>query len=309
MFVLAYYGSFWDVTARLTPLRFVIFLNMLLLFPAAVGLCALFSRIKRSGKRKVMVGLWVIVFCIVAAVCATPYYHLFVKKDFRLQTTVPKPLEELVQWLKDNTDPNGRVLIENSDFATGHQYYGTHMSYLFPLLTGREFLGNYSPYTPTPDQFSSFADGLLFGRDVAGFSADELWRYIELYNIRWVIVWSEGSKSLFSGAPERFLLSKKIEDFHVYTARRNGTFFLKGSGKITARPSRIELSNVQPEDDTVIISYHWSRYFRATPEVPVEPTLFYQDPVGFITLKNPPENVTLFFSYPAVFATFGGLFH
>ncbi len=42
LFLLAYYGSFIDFTRTLTPLRFIIMMNVYLVLPASAALCCLY---------------------------------------------------------------------------------------------------------------------------------------------------------------------------------------------------------------------------------------------------------------------------
>ena len=301
-FLLSYYGSFWEFTASLTPLRFVIFMNICLCFPASRGLCSLYDLFLRSRSARFKLVSLSVVFYFAGTLLANPYYHLFIKKDFRLTTTVPAPIETLVSWVKHNTSADGRILIENSDFESSHQYYGTHLPYLFPLMTQREFIGNYSPYAISPDSFATFYWGYLFSQKIEEYSPDEIWPYMSLYNIKWVIVWSEQSRKYFESEPAHFSFRRKIDKFYIYEANRTGNFFLKGNGKIKASLNRIELTDLHNKNGEIIISYRWMKHLRSEPEMNIDKTVMLKDPGGFITLNNPPEKIVIYNSYKSVFS-------
>lgn len=303
-FILSYYGSFWSFTSNLTPLRFVIIMNLFLIFPAAVGIRKLYDIFFIDKPFKIKFISLIVISYLIGTLLSTPYYHLLAKKDFRLVTRIPDPIEELTQWIKDNTSAEGRILIENSDFETNHQYYGTHLPYLFPLITNREYIGNYAYYTASLDTFTSFSSGHLFKRPIEEYTPEGLWPYINLYNIKWVIVWSDNSRAFFESSPHYFTFKKRIDKFFIYEANRMNTFFIKGQGKIKAELNRIELRNVKAEDGEIIIAYHWMKYLRTKPEITINQTFLLNDPVGFITLKNPPENVVIYNSYKDTFLDF-----
>ena len=307
-FMLAYYGSFWDFTATLTPLRFVIYMNICLCVPAAAGLTRMYDALLRDRSRTIRTGALAAAGYLVVTLLATPYYHLFVKEDFQLLTRLPQPVGELTEWICANTNPGGRILIENSDFESCHQYYGTHVPYLLPLMTNREYIGNYAYYATSPDAFTSFNCGYLFRRRIGDYAPDDLRPYMDVYNIKWIIAWSDEARRFFEAAPQHYRFRVRVDKFFVYEVDRDGTFFLRGRGRVEAGPDRIVLSDLQPDDGVVVLSYHWMRYLRADPAAELEQTFFLNDPVGFILLRNPPERLVISTSHRAVFGDWTRMF-
>jgi len=88
-----------------------------------------------------------------------------------------------------------------------------------------------------------------------------------------------------------------IDKFTFYEVLRKPSFFLKGSGTVQADYNRIILSDLQPEDNEIIISYHWMKYLVTDSGVDVERVLLGGDPVGFIKIKNPPEKLIIYNGY------------
>jgi len=307
-FLLAYFGSFLHLTASLTPLRFMVFLNLLLLLPASAGCLKIYDFFlseKSAGVKAISAG---VVLYFLMIFLSTPYSHIFLRKDFLLKTEIPPQIKTLTSWIKSNTTRGGRILVENSDFESNHQYYGTHLPYLFPLLTNRQYLGNYSSYAISSDSYATFYWGYLFNKRIENLKNKEVWPYMDLYNIKWIIVWSKESRKFFSSYPSLYVFRKKIDRFFIYETNREENFFLKGSGTITADINRIEISNIKPEDHEIIISYRWIKYLQTKPETEIQPVTFLKDPGGFIKIKNPPSEITIYNSYKSVFSDWPKIF-
>jgi hypothetical protein len=297
LFILGYYGSFLAFTQSITPMRFIIMMNLCLIFPSAQSLAIIYHALTEKQTNKVRAVTISLALLLLLTFLVNPYYHLFVKKEFRLLTRFPQPIDDLIGWIKCNTTSEGRILIENSDFESGHQYYGSHFPYIFQHFTGREFIGNDYGYNPTRDSFVSFFNSLLFRKFIDSYTLPELTGYLDLYNIGWVICWSDKAKMFFDRYPDYFLFKKRIDKFIIYGTNRRFNFFLKGNGKVRATFNEIELQEIEPDEGEVIISYHWMKYFKAEPALKVERVLFLEDPVGFIRLKNPPQKVRIYNNY------------
>lgn len=296
-FLLAYYGSFLNFTSNLMPLRFVIVMNIFLTIPASRGIAELYRLFLIDKDLKTTCISLAAVLYLTGTLLSNPYYHLFVKKDFRLITSIPQPIEELIQWTMDNTSTEGRILIESSDFETSHQYYGTHLPYVMPLITNREYIGNYAYYPVCLDNFTSFTSYRLFEKPIEYYTYEKLAPYLDLYNIKWVIVWSDASKQLFQSSPAHFIFKKRVDKFFIFEANRAPSFFLKGTGEKKAELNTIELNNVKPENGEVILSYHWMKYLKTDPPRKLERTFFLDDPVGFIKIIDPPPSLIIYNRY------------
>ncbi len=83
----------------------------------------------------------------------------------------------------------------------------------------------------------------------------------------------------------------------MYEVNRNPSFYLKGEGTVQADYNRLELKNIIPEQNEIIISYHWMKNFRAIPTAQVERVFLAGDPVGFIKIKNPHKSLVLVNNY------------
>lgn len=297
LFLFAYFGSFISFTRTLTPLRFVIMMNVYLILPASAFLCWGYRRLTLNRPpriRLVFAAGAVLVLCLFIA---QPYNHLFVKHDFRFLTRMPQELEQLIGYIKTATSDKARILIENSDFESGHQYGRGHFPYILPHLTGRQYIGNDFAYNPTKDSVVSFLSGYLFQQPIGTLDLEYVARRCDLYNIGWVICWTPQAKEFFSRYPDYFMPDGMIDQFALYRVNRRPSFFIKGRGTAQAEMNRIELKNISPQDGEVIISYHWMKYLKTDPPAIMERVFLVQDPIGFIKIKNPPKSVVIYNSY------------
>ncbi len=95
-----------------------------------------------------------------------PTIICLLKTVFKLLTQMPQELQQLISYIKTATTNEARILIENSDWESKHQYGGGHFPYILPHLTGREFIGNDFAYNPTRDSVISFFSGRLFQQPI-----------------------------------------------------------------------------------------------------------------------------------------------
>ena len=296
LFFLSYYGSFFNIT-DITPMRFIIPLNIFLVLPAAEGLQYLYRFFLGDKGLKVKVVSALVAVYLLIVLAAPAYYHLLYKNDFRLVHEVPPVFNQLVSWINNNTTKEGRILIESSDFESGHQYYGTHLPFLLPLWTDREYIDGYSYYAASKDSFATYNTGFLFRKPIGDYSPEELQAYFELYNITWIIYWSEASQQVFASGHKGYTHLTCIDKFHISRVERKPTFFIKGRGVACARHNEIHLQDVQSADDEIIISYHWMKYLKTEPPLTLEKTYLLDDPIGFIKIKNPPSSLLIYNSY------------
>jgi hypothetical protein len=293
---LSYYGAFFDIT-NITPMRFEMSLNVLLVFPATAGLYCLYEIFLADKPRRVKFITAAVCGYMLLALIAPAYYHIFYRKAFRTVYRLPEPCKDLISWIKSNTNRDGRILLESSDFETNHQLYGGHIDHLFPLWTDREFVDSLFRYSPVADTFVSFISGSLFTRPVGSYTAEQLKAYFDLYNVKWLVYWSDESRKAFSSFGQYIVPVANFDKFHVCRVERTPTYFLKGSGASRSEANKIYLSDLQADGGEIVVSYHWMKFLRTDPPLELERVLYMDDPVGFIKLKNPPRSVLIYNSY------------
>ena len=188
-------------------------------------------------------------------------------------------------------------MLESSDFDSGHQWYGGHIEYLFPIWTNREYLDNSYRFNPLADTFTSFGSGELFWRPVGSFTADSLKAYFDLYNVKWIICWSEASRKAFGAFSPFIVPLAKIDKFQICRVERSPTYFLKGSGSSRSEANKIHLTGIKADGGEIIVSYHWMKFLRTDPPREVEKAFLLDDPVGFIKIKDPPPELVIYNNY------------
>ncbi len=301
LFFVTYYGSHLPFFAQFQPQRFALPLNLLLLFPASAGLCLVLQKIFNNQTGFISVLFTLLLIIIVLYRPAIRPFGIFYKYScYRLSCTMPESLNQLLDFLENNTTADGRILIEDSESTndgTGifrpEAFYGTHIPGLFPAYVKREYLCGPRPMYPIKHSFAGFYDGILFEKPVSSYSLAELKRYFFLFNVKWIVCWSEESKEMFEHFPGYITKIHHIAKFSIYEVNRKPSFFLKGSGTIEADYNLLRLKNIVPDDGEIIISYHWLDHMRPSPDAQIERIFSGGDPVGFIKIVSPPESLVL----------------
>jgi len=225
--------------------------------------------------------------------------RLFLKEK-TLATSYPLPtslrppeMDVLLAWVQKNKDEEGRLLMEDTHHPH-HIYWGNHLPAILPLLTGREVVTPPLPEVSLPVATIGLTDGTLFGKPIEQFSPSAFQEYTDRYNIRWMICFSPATKQYLKGFPKSYLREDTvIGHFSFYEINRPSNFFLKGSGEVSAEFNRISLKNVKAESGEVVLKYHWFPMLRTVPERKVERIDYGGDPVGFIKIQNPPEEIEI----------------
>lgn len=283
LLLLAYGGSFVAFTRQFEPMRFKGPLNLFLLLPASYFL--LYSRL-----RILTAGMSMIVLISLA-----PTLHAEIEHPRSIVSSLNDPMKRLVSWIKQETSSDARIMIEESAYESGNQYYDTFLIALLPKLTQREFIGGPYPYLGLRHGFAKFHASTLFGKQIGKFSPNRLKRYLDLYNVGWIVCFHPKSVLYFDGQPDYFLSRGKIDRFHLYEVNRKPSFILKGEGRVRSELNTIFVEEF--EGDELVLKYHWLKTFKTTPQVHIEPIFLLKDPVPFIRIKNPPSSLVIYNGY------------
>ncbi len=297
LFIIAYYGSRTEFFAQLQPQRFTIPLNLLLIIPAGAGLAAALQALfkERGTAARFFAGL--VIFVLLVHPVFKPLKTVYQYNLYRLSCVFPEPLSELLAWLDANTTREGRILVEDSECDTFHQYYGAHFPALFPEYVKREYLCGPRPLYPIKHSYASYTAGLLFEKRIEDYPLEELKRQFDIYNVRWIVCWCDESKKIFDQFPGYIVKAGEVDVFTLYEVKRTPSFFLKGRGTVTSDYNRLELSGIVPEDGEIIIGYHWMPHLKTEPAMTMEKAMIGDDPVGFIRIVNPPPTLAIYNAY------------
>jgi hypothetical protein len=271
--------------ARLYPNRFAPLAYLFLIVPAAYGVLAVGDGLRRGGNRKkigvaiplvLSASLGIVVLNeLRREVSSTPVGH------YGKVPPETRPLGEMSQWIIDSlhrhTNDAGRVLFETS---LGRVHDGGHMAGFYAIRTSREFVGGPYPFA----FFAGFWDGWVFGKPISDHPADRFLRYLDLYNVHWIVAHSSAAKTYLQEIPGLELVDSR---FGIAIFRRStaSTFFIDGSGRVeSSATNRISLTDLTPGE--VTIKYHYFPGLVADPPITIEAVFLDLDPQPFIRLRN-----------------------
>lgn len=289
--VFADIGAAIPGAAIIAPNRFSFQGYILMVVPAALGVINIARAIRSVGTTRVM-GMASTAFGAVALV----FFLNEIRREIAPGTHShyghsPPEVREigpLTRWaleqLRSQTDPSARVMLELSH-ARIHD--GGHMAGYLAAQSNREFIGGAYPYT----HFANFWDNWMFGQPIDALPVSRFREYLELYNIGWILVHSDSARNYLAGVPDVLLVST-TGPLAFYRVQMNHTFFLQGSGAVTARAmNRLEISNL--EGDTIALKYHYVPGIRSDPPARIDGIRMLDDPEPFIRITQPPAHTTL----------------
>ncbi len=203
------FGSFWEVTKVLEPLRFRVAFCYLLAVPAASGLMIGSMTLARwlrggVGGWAMVVGAWIMVLGTWGYLEPTFFWVVksWLLQDRPFVVGYPPQTAPLVDWLRRETDLSARVLFEDQlRLLEGTDAESTHWTPLLPGLLApddRLFIGGlYQTAFIQHHQQASFGDFHLGDRSIDEWTSAELARFTEQYNVGWVVCWSPLSRFVF----------------------------------------------------------------------------------------------------------------
>jgi len=293
-FLFTYFGSFLPLLRHLQPYRYVSAFYFLLLPAAAGGLRNLRSSFPLQLPSKKMLDFAFLLTLVILHFL--PNFRLFYYVA-PLRSTFEPEVAALHHWLAENTDRSARILIEDNNLWQGKQrtYGGARYPGILPALLPRECIGGPLPNAFIRHHLVDFSDGRFLGRPIQEIPDDLLKQRLDLYNVKWVVTWSEPSRQRFQRLAPWAALLARFNGLCVFGLEREPDFFFRGRGRLQADFDRITLSGLQPEEGKVVIKYHYLEGFRSEPPVKTFPVPVADDPVGFLGLEAPPENVVLSF--------------
>ena len=287
LFLLAYLGSLIPFMKSWQPLRFKVPLDLFLALAAsyivAHGL-ARRSLMSRSFLMPTVAACGVLAFL----------FNLFATETrgtMLLRTEIRPELNAIVDWIKQETPAEGRVLFEESGDETGFVYDGMYLSSFIPHWTHRELIGGPINLYNDRHHFAEFHSGKLLKKEIQTLTDDAIRNYFRLYNIGAVVAFHPDSIQRILSVPGLVTLDRRIGPVHLMRVNQPLSWFLQGEGKVKASLNRLEVSEVKGNE--VILKYHWAEGLIGTPAVKIVPVKMYDDPIPFIKILDPPATFTL----------------
>lgn len=294
LILLAAIGAAIPGVSETQPNRFAPVGYLILVIPAAIGVFTIFAAVLK-GPANLM---WFSAFASLSIVIlVSGYYINEVRREvsyedighygIRPPQVVPigNYSQWIIDWLAQETSSEGRVLFETSK---GRIYDGARMAGYYAYTSDREFIGGPYPFM----FFAGFWDEWLFDKAISEIEPEEFLKYIDLYNIGWVIAHSGSSKSYLEKLPGA-RMTGEYNQIRTYKIERELSYFLKGTGRIEKRGHN-QLSVSDLSGDSVILKYHFVNGLKSKPEAMLVPVKIMDDPVPFIKIINPPKNIQFY---------------
>lgn len=172
--------------------------------------------------------------------------QMYKNRGFARYITILPEIRQMAEWIQKNVPQDGRLLFAG---PTLHAYGNGH-AVVLPYLAKREMLAaDYVQFSTTPGV--EYFPPVRY-RD----SKEELFRYMDLYNITHVVTWDENYKEIFRAYPDQYREEVTIAEKTFFTVNRNSTMFLRGSGTVKSDFNLIQVHTDNPEED-IVIKYNW----------------------------------------------------
>ncbi len=289
LLALAYLGAYLPATAQLQPYRFISPAIFLAVLPAAAMLAdtALWAML-RAGPAIPRLVAGALTLTALPGLLNTVYSvhpgieRSWTRAPFEDRLTGPTQKQQaLFEWIRTNTTPEARILIQ--DWMTAS---------LIPYFTGRQVIGGpYHPYYIL-NAYANAGWDTAFDEKISDFDVPDLFEYLQTFNVQWIIV----NPGFFPGKMYHFgeYVSQKkpdfitpvsgVRDFKIYRVNISPTFFMQGSGRVQATYNTVRVQDASPGE--VVLKYHWLSSLKTDPPLQLEPFPVLSDPVGFIRVRN-----------------------
>jgi hypothetical protein len=194
--------------------------------------------------------------------------------DGVLKNKPKKDVVELFSFLKENTTKDARIIVEDSRWG---KLGGNIMALLAPF-TDKFFVGGlYQGVFIEGDTW--FVDGVIFGKNITEYSESDLTKKLEEYNVKWIVVWTNKSKSyignlstfkkIYETSNKLFQVYEhsNIVPSYIYVGDGNASVKILNDDKII-----ISLNNVS-KGGGILLKFRYEKYWHAFydgKEIPIE---------------------------------------
>ncbi len=286
----------------LSPIRCFPSLLVYLTIPGGVGLAWMGSTMRRMShgvrlrKRLVYISC-VLLFAAYSlawfGITGFPLFLLGVPRPF--VTHMPENFKKQAQWLLEHTDTRARILFEDDKI---HTLFNCRRVVPIQRMCKGYFIGGPSCDSNSRALLIDFHDGRLGFRKLEAVSTEEIERFIETYNVGWVACWSEEASRYFHSREHLFRYETRVDDMDFFSVRREPSYFLLGKGKLKAYYDRLELSEIEPEDGCIRLSFHFACGMRLEGKGVLRYFSVEGDPVPLIELCDSGDRATIYYDPP-----------
>ena len=193
-----------------------------------------------------------------------------------------KDLNSILSYLKSSTNNTSRIHVQDS---FRYPYYASHFPAIIPYATSREIVAG--PYTSsfTKNEFTQFINDRIFNRKIHTITDQKFKKYLELYNIRYFLVFSDNARRFF----DNNTMFKKVfwaGKYTIYEYTDAQDSYVYGSrATVKADYDKIVVKNATA--GKTILKYHYIDTLRIKPEnLKIGPVRLLDDPIPFIKVEN-----------------------
>jgi hypothetical protein len=264
---------------ELETYRNVLMASFVLIIPASVAITTVGSSLlSRFGRRKRLI--WVVATALVIiALTGRNLNRIAWVRNIELEPVVGDEAR-VIRWLGEEGSAAGRrVLVEPWQIGALVPWY-THLEAIggpYPLVWMKHNFANFVSLrnVGVPDRT------VLFGRDVAQFSQEELREYLRTYNIGLVVSSTPESQVVFDGSPW-LNCAGQFGRYRTYVNLDQASPFLRGEGELRAEYGRLYVSRASAGE--IVLDYHWAPFLKTEPRQEIVPIAVRDDPVPMIRI-------------------------
>ena len=249
-------------------------------FTILIILLALLNIAKIFDFERINYGL-LLLMLVVFAMFATP--------QFKLTCAYPGKAYQLLEFIETNTSENSRIHVEDGNA----QYFNSHFTSYLSYATSRQVLAAEYLYPADAFMFPQFIGDSIFGKNLNRISDSELASYLELYNVKYFLIFSEGACKFFD-SHKSFKKIFPINDsanktyphtFSLYEyLDANESFCYNCSADVFADYDLINVTNAT--SNITVLKYHYYDTLKITPELTMKPIKLLDDPIPFIKVET-----------------------
>jgi len=192
-------------------------------------------------------------------------------------------VDSLFSIIRNTVPANSRLCLQDSE---GHVYFKSHFPAYLPGNTGRAILGG--PYWNPIEPLDSlqFFDDRMFGQKTKELSEKDLCRYLDLYNVSYLLVHSDHAKRAFKDFSNVLDSEFEVGQFRFYRyMNARPSFCYEGTGDVQADYDRIVVRHASPGGLT--LKFHYLKTLQAVPEtVKLSPVKLRDNDMPFIHVDN-----------------------
>ena len=287
LLIIAAFGIYIPIIDQMEPGRFLVSALIFMAPLSGSGLAMLIRGTKniitsRSVYRAARTAVLIILLIsspVFALISSRAYYR------HTVSTTFTPEVEELIDALEKHTDPSGRLMIED---GPAWDFGNSFLTAVIPQFTGVEQIGGPYPWMYIKHNFTDFHMCRAMEKSLHDMGPDMLWRYIHLYNIRWILTTTPDCREYMDGILDydpvwrsRHFSLWELE-LAAGSMEERGISIRASYGLIEVTLSRDEESNLPGR---VLLPYHWDRGLHVDPPATISKEQRMDDPVPFIILE------------------------